>query len=225
MGESIGATEATHCPLSGYTMVADSLARGLSLVEVDRKLRGDCLGALAIGGVKTLGDSSMPNPLRCGRDPGHGGVAIERVDECVVGLNRPVRPPLRAHESQKTSLVGECLANGVNFIGRELQRMSDGTYGNLQAGETGGVDDTLLRRVQAIDLNIDELTNGIRPTVRDFCDARKELPSAFDEANHSTTLQIVDDRDGKERVPSCHRMDRTGELVREAMIGEATREV
>ncbi len=103
--------------------------------------------------------------------------------------------------------------------------MSDGTYGKLQAGETSGLDNTLLRRVQAIDLDIDELTNGIRPTVRDLCDARSELPPAFDEANHSTTLQIVDDRNGKERVPSGHRMDRTGELLREAMIGEATREV
>src|SRR5258705_1264177 len=94
MGESIRATEATYRPLPGDAIVVDGLGRVLGLVEVDRKLRGDRLAALAVGGLETLGSPSMPNPFRCGRDPGQRGVPIERVDEYVVRLNRPIRPRL-----------------------------------------------------------------------------------------------------------------------------------
>lgn len=225
VGEGLRATEPTHGPLPRHAVVADSLPDDLRLVEVDRELCGDRRRAVAVGRLETLGHPSMPDAPRSRGNAGQGRVPVERVDEGILRLNRPIRPRLRTDESQKTVLAGQHLANGVDFIRRQLEGVRDDACGELRADDTGRLEDALFAGLQAIELDVDELEHRVGATARDLGDAGAELPSAVDVPDHPATLEVVDDRDGEERIPARHVMSGFGKLLREGSIRKSTREI
>ena len=107
----------------------------------------------------------------------------------------------------------------------KLQGMSDGPGGELHTDETCGFEDALLVRLQAIDLDVDELANGVGPAVRDVRNSRGQLPASLARANHRAALEILHDRDREERVSARHFLDARRELFWKSSTGKAALEI
>ena len=195
------------------------------LFEVHRQFGGDLAGAVAVHGLAALTDP--PVRVHAPR-PQHALVEhllVDGVHEGEPARGVPVGEQRCAAALDELLPPAQVIAAHLDVGRRLVQCRGHRGDGEVRAGDAGGLHELLIARLEAIELGLDQLPDGVGNPDLDGVEGRRQLPAVLVRRDQPLGDQVVDRVHHEERVAAGALVDERAERRRKTVGGKTLGEV
>src|SRR5262245_55915627 len=186
---------------------------------MESHLAGELGSLRAAEGPKPFADRAVQLRARDVRQPLVDDLSVERVAELVVRVDAPVRERVQSGCADQPLTVAEPLAKALDLFARELGRRLDRPHREAFAGRARGLQHLLLAQAERIEVQGQQLSQGVRNDERHLVDRDAKRPGPIGRLDHPSLQHILHQGRHEERVSVAVPVDEVCQAGREAMPG------